>query len=109
VRWPRHTSLHLALLAGLLLCATATTVEWRRAHEGHVAAWAYLIEWPVFAVAGGIVWWRLIHPAPNRPSVHVVADTDDDESTTDPDLIAWRNYQRQIEAASDEERGPGSK
>jgi hypothetical protein len=96
--------LHLALLAGLLLCATATVVEWRRAHEGHLAAWAYLIEWPVFAAAGAFVWWRLIHPTPNRPQVQ--DDADVDEGATDPDLVAWRNYQRRIEA-SDEEGGSG--
>jgi hypothetical protein len=95
--------LHLALFAGLLLCATATAVEWRRAHEGHLAAWAYLVEWPVFAVAGGVIWWRLTHPAPATPSRPRADDADAD----DPDLIAWRRYQRRIEAASDEEGGPG--
>lgn len=101
---PRHTSLHLTLLAGLLLCAVATLVEWRRAHEGHLAAWAYLVEWPVFAVAGGVIWWRLIHPAtatpPRTPTEVVDAEADD------PELAAWRAHQRRMEA-SDEERGHG--
>ena len=54
VRWFSGPSLklHATMVAGVLGCAAATWFEWTRATTGHQIAWAYVFEWPLFAVAG---------------------------------------------------------
>jgi hypothetical protein len=100
--------LHLTLLAGLSGCAVASWIEWHRALSGHMIAWAYAFEWPLFAVLGTWVWWRLLHgddvgrrvrppgakPAPlrrgrSRPAI----------SSDDPQLVAWQDYLARLHAA----------
>lgn len=96
-----NLKLHITLLLGLTLCTVAFIIEIRRALSGNYLAWVYVIEWPVFAVFGTYVWWRLIHrtdddstttptsptPAPEPP----VADADD------PELRAWQQYVRDLQ------------
>lgn len=101
-RWWSRTALklHVALLAGLALCAVASWVEWRRALDGHLVAWAYAFEWPLFAMLGLWVWWRLLHERPlhreRRPSRRRARATIGDD---DPGLVAWRAYLADLHAA----------
>lgn len=93
---PRLTAsslrLHAALAAGLALSGAATWLEWTRAHDGHAVAWVYTFEWPLFALLGMGLWWRLLHaesrPArpPARPPRPGTAQPGD------PDLLAWEAY-----------------
>jgi hypothetical protein len=88
--------LHAALLAGLALAGTATWLEWTRARDGHAIAWVYTFEWPLFAVLGTYLWWRLLHadaePAREKPSLP------DPEETSDPGLLAWQAYLDRLHA-----------
>ena len=82
--------LHAALVAGLVLSGAATWLEWTRAHAGHPVAWVYTFEWPLFAVLGTYLWWRLLHaeePATPRRERH--AET---AAEPDPELLAWQDY-----------------
>jgi hypothetical protein len=83
--------LHAALLAGLTLAGIATWLEWTRAHEGHAIAWVYTFEWPLFAVLGICLWWRLLHPGDEAAGGDhggpAAAGT-----TPDPELLAWQAY-----------------
>ena len=93
VRWASAPALrlHAALLAGLALAGGATWLEWTRAHDGHAIAWAYTFEWPLFAVLGICLWWRLLHPvdtAARGDSAGPAAA----EPTPDPELLAWQDY-----------------
>jgi hypothetical protein len=89
--------LHLTLLAGLTLCVVAFTVEIRRAVHGHWGAWVYVVEWPLFAVFGTYVWWRLLHQGetPEQSDVTVVEQIAEPAATAaepDPELDAWNAY-----------------
>lgn len=87
--------LHAALAAGLALSGGATWLEWTRAHAGHAVAWVYTFEWPLFAVLGTVLWWRLLH-ADARPARR--GDRAPDSASgpgaaaADPDLLAWQAY-----------------
>ena len=89
--------LHITLLAGLTLCVVAFTVEIRRAVHGHWGAWVYVVEWPIFAIFGTYVWWRLLHQgtpsdkAASAKPAETVAPTPA-PTEADPELDAWNAY-----------------
>ncbi|MCW2523557.1 MAG: hypothetical protein JWO63_1892 [Frankiales bacterium] len=88
--------LHLTLLLAGGGCLAAGWFEWTRALDGHEVAWVYAFEWPFFALAGSVLWWRLL-PASRAPcsrepgatNRQIAAGT---ESATDTGLIAWQDY-----------------
>jgi hypothetical protein len=100
--WSRMSMrLHITLLLGLALCGIASWIEWRRALQGHQLAWAYAFEWPLFAVLGTWVWWRLVHDdPPGRRAVPVCAEpsANGEIDVNDPGLIAWQNYLDRLHA-----------
>jgi len=110
VHWLSGASLrlHVGLFAGLALCALGCWVEWRRAFQGHQAAWVYSVEWPLFALMGTYVWWRLLHdhlpgrtkgaagpPAGRQPRE---VPLDDGQMLEDPGLAAWQAYLDRLHA-----------
>ncbi|MBO0866624.1 MAG: hypothetical protein J2P16_16315 [Mycobacterium sp.] len=91
--------LHAVLGLGLAGCAAASVIEWRRALSGHAIAWVYAFEWPLFAVVGTWVWWRLLRgddPAPRRTKPVRKAALPQEP---DPQLIAWQAYLARLHAA----------
>ena len=98
VRWLSAPSLrlHAALAAGLALAAGATWLEWTRAHAGHAVAWVYTFEWPLFALLGLVLWWRLLHaevrPARRSARVPRTATAEPGAGPEDPELAAWQAY-----------------
>ena len=98
VQWGSAASwrLHAALVAGLALAGVATWLEWTRAHAGHAVAWVYTFEWPLFAVLGTYLWWRLLHAdVPSTPGKKRRAPRDADSGAgtePDPGLVAWEAY-----------------
>jgi hypothetical protein len=91
-RWP----LHVALGVGLTICAVAFVVELQRGLGGHLPAWVYVIEWPLFGAGGVYLWWRLLRDedAPTRPP------TSEPREGDDPELDAWRAYVRRVDSGS---------
>lgn len=91
IRWLSAPSLrlHAALVTGVALAAGATWLEWTRAREGHAVAWVYTFEWPLFAVLGVYLWWRLLHADDKQRRASNAAGT---AGAADPDLIAWQAY-----------------
>ena len=118
--------LHLTLAAGLALCVGAFTFEVGRALGGNSLSWAYVFEWPIFAVFAVYMWWNLLHDTdggrPRRRSaeqagggaptgggaaatgVGATGTSADDTGDTivagadDPDLAAWQAYLATMEA-----------
>jgi hypothetical protein len=90
--------LHAILLAGLTLCAVASWIEWTRALDGHLLAWAYAFEWPLFAVLGTGMWWRLLR-AESRPARRGKRDRAPTVDADDPELLAWQDYLARLHAA----------
>lgn len=90
--------LHVPLVLGVTVCLFAGWFELTRARAGHTIAWVYVFEWPAFAVAGVVIWWRLVtgNDAP-RPGP---ADSEEHETTPgeDPGLTAWHDYLEALES-----------
>lgn len=93
---PAALRLHAALLAGLALAGTATWLEWTRARAGHAVAWVYAFEWPLFAVLGTYLWWRLLH-ADSEPAQESILPAP--EPDADLGLLAWQAYLDRLHAA----------
>ena len=99
--------MHVTLAVGLAVCGVAFWFEIRRALGGNGLSWAYVFEWPLFAVFAVYMWWTVLHggsavrrrrPAKPEPAV-------------DPRyagmLDAWQAHQRELQAAQAEaERAP---
>jgi hypothetical protein len=56
----RRRGLNITLAAGLIIAGVGFIVETRRALEGHLPAWVYVIEWPLLGFIGFRFWRRLI-------------------------------------------------
>jgi hypothetical protein len=105
INWfdPAALRLHMAMLVGVAGCAAAAWFEWTRALRGHEIAWVYAFEWPLFAVMGVYVWWRLLHTggAP-ADQVHEPRPWDGEPrsapSVGDPGLAAWEAYLARLHA-----------
>ncbi len=99
--------LHLTLAVGLALCISAFIFEVGRALGGNSLSWAYVFEWPIFAVFAVYMWWNLLHDTDEGRTRHRSAIPADGTATTDaavaasdddPDLAAWKAYLRTMEA-----------
>lgn len=91
--------LHLTLAVGLALCGVAFVFELGRALGGNSLSWAYVFEWPLFAVFAVFMWWSTLHQS--RPRRHK-----DRRPTVAPEhvqmLKAWQDHRRQLAATEAE-------
>ncbi|HEY4927706.1 MAG TPA: hypothetical protein VIH95_01040 [Acidimicrobiales bacterium] len=101
--------MHATLAVGLAACGVAFWFEIRRALGGNGLSWAYVFEWPLFAVFAVYMWWTVLHGGSatrrRRPAKRA--------SGVDPRyagmLDAWQAHQRELQAAQAEvERATGS-
>jgi hypothetical protein len=95
---PQALRLHATMVAGVAGCAAAGWFEWTRALHGHEIAWVYAFEWPLFAVMGVYVWWKLLHAdaggeTPRSTPARPVAGEPEDEG-----LAAWEDYLARLHA-----------
>jgi hypothetical protein len=124
LRGASAVKLHATLIAGLTICVVGFVIEVGRALGGNSLSWAYVFEWPIFAVFAIYMWWNLLHDPqgrgkPSRPSTDPVsadaveggptgATAGTGQADVDPDLAAWQAYLRKMEAAeADDPDGPG--
>lgn len=103
---PPALRLHGAAVLGVAACVVATRIEGSRALAGHDIAWVYSFEWPVFAVMGVYLWWKLLLATvpgadPPAPASRQTAST----AVVDPELEAWQAYLSRLHA-SDPPGGP---
>lgn len=89
--------LHLTLAGGLILCIAAFLFEVKRALGGNELSWAYVFEWPLFAVFAFYMWWNLLHQKRGKRRV------DSKPKVVAPEhvemLKAWQQHQRELAAA----------
>jgi hypothetical protein len=98
--------LHVALAIGLTICLVGFAVELHRGLGGNLPAWVYVAEWPIFAIVGAVMWWRLLHedaaadsePSPAPSTASTAPETEDRE------LEAWRSYVARLEAGGQPDR-----
>ncbi|MGD0313763.1 MAG: hypothetical protein ABSC90_15015 [Acidimicrobiales bacterium] len=94
--------LHLTLAGGLILCIGAFLFEVKRALGGNELSWAYVFEWPLFAVFACYMWWNLLHQRRGRKRA------DSQPKVVAPEhvemLKAWQQQQRKLAAAEADAR-----
>ncbi len=101
-----RVKLHLTLTAGIVLCAAGFVFEVSRALGGNSLSWAYVFEWPLFAVFAVYMWWNLLHG--NRRGQRHSRQREVAPEHVEM-LKAWNEHLRQMQA--DQETGmpdPGS-
>jgi hypothetical protein len=107
---PAARRLHLTLAIGLPGCLAAGWFELSRALGGREIAWVYAFEWPLFAVIGTYLWWRLLHGddedesprvGPAAASVRTPQPDASEKPTSpaDPGLAAWQTYLQRLHEA----------
>jgi len=117
--------LHTTLVVGLSICVAAFIFEVMRALGGNSLSWAYVFEWPIFAVFAIYMWWNLLHgtdgsrrnPARRRGSEGRDGGATSEPARSggapsgpdDPALRAWQEYLRKLDAdESDRVAGHGT-
>ena len=103
-RWSSVVRLHIPFVAGVTGCLFAGWFELTRALAGREVAWVYAFEWPLFAILGIGIWWRLWHELPPR---HVKPDHPTAADQPDPGLVAWQGYLAALQAADPPGGPPG--
>src|SRR5678815_621983 len=98
--------MHLAGLVAVPACLAAGWFELTRARAGNSLSWAYVVEWPLIAVVGCYMWWRLVRE--ERAEIEAVPEPDGEQEpasaksgqeAADPGLRAWRRYQAELHAS----------
>ena len=95
--------LHLTLAAGLTLCIAAFWFEVRRALGGNELSWAYVFEWPLFAVFAVYMWWTTLHQ--NRRKHRAAAAPKVVAPEHVEMLKNWQDHQRAMAAAEADAEG----
>jgi hypothetical protein len=67
-RWlsRRAFVLHFLLVTVVPACLLAGWWQVHRALGGNLLSYFYSVEWPIFAILGGVAWWQLIHDVPTE-------------------------------------------
>ena len=73
--------------------------ELTRARAGREVAWVYAVEWPLFAIVGTYIWWRMLHESPAVPRRPAIPDDPRAIDQLDPGLVAWQEYLAELHAA----------
>jgi len=94
--------IYFGLVFAELLCVSAFYIELRRALGGNTLSWAYVVEWPIFAVYALYMWHRLLKE--ERPSERAAAPATLEGD--DPKLVAYNNYLSAVHAPRDEATDP---
>lgn len=91
--------LDIPLVIALILCTTFTIIEVQRASEGVWRAWVYMVEWPLIGAFCIWIWYRFKRESGGgfvRQWKARAARFAQDRDQEDPQLKAWRDYQRQV-------------
>lgn len=92
--------LHVTLVVVVALCLAAFWFEVRRALGGNELSWAYVFEWPIFALFAVYFWWITLHQNRRRQ-----------RATAQPKVVApehvqmlknWQAHQRALAASEAE-------
>jgi hypothetical protein len=98
-RQPPNARMLVPLLVGVPGCLAAGWFELTRALDGRTVAWIYAFEWPLYAVLGVFMWWRIWHRQPAEPARVPQQSAPADAAVEDLELVAWQQYLAQLHAA----------
>ena len=94
------------LVVGVPGCLAAGWFELSRAMGGRTVAWVYAFEWPLYAVVGTVMWWRIWH-RPQQPSADLPPAPPAPRAEEDAGLTAWQDYLARLQAADPPGAPPG--
>ena len=94
----RRRWLNITLAVGLIIAGVGFYVETRRALEGHLPAWVYVVEWPLLGFVGFRIWQRLVRED-NSASV---SDSDSDEVIQE----SWKDFSARSRSENPPTREP---
>lgn len=100
---------HVLFVPPVCFCLLAGWFELTRALGGREVAWVYVVEWPLFGVLLGWMWWRVVTDRDVRRPSPPRGPSDRDIPEDDPGLRAWQDYLDGLahdDASTD--RAPGS-
>jgi len=104
-----NLALHLLALFVVAGCSTAAWWQLGRALGGNGLSWAYVFEWPFFAMYAVWMWWKLSHedkaqgPGARAPSRPRSPEDDEADRVAAERLAAYNQYLAAL-AAADRER-----
>ncbi len=101
----KNLGIHAGLVLGETICILAFYVEFRRATGGNTLSWAYVVEWPIFALYIIYMWRRLLREE-NMPAPPIDGPGEVPDEPDGPALVAMNNYFRAVHGLS--ENGEGS-
>ncbi len=107
---PRAIGLHITVL--IVVPTFFALFDWQlhRALAGNGLSWAYVFEWPFFALYAVYLWWKLVHEAPGtpvdaeqsgssaEPTKGVSAPAVPAAATEDDELAAYNRYLAELDA-----------
>jgi len=112
-KWFSRRAWFVHLTAVIVLPACVFLAWWQttRALDGNALSWAYAFEWPVFAVYGAYLWWKLLHEAPDATSAtSKVTDSVGEGAASEPGAVLAVRSTEQGEVADwalvDDEEDP---
>jgi hypothetical protein len=98
-------TLHIPLVLVLILCTSATIIEFVRAREGVDRAWGYTFQWPIIGIFAIVIWnryrkhgnltrWFTDRYRTRIDAFRAEAETEEQRppAPIDPDEVAWREY-----------------
>jgi hypothetical protein len=99
----RILGIHVGLFVAEAICISAFVVEIDRALSGNTLSWAYVFEWPIFAIYAVYLWHKLrqeehhdVAPPPSAP-----------EPGNDRALEDYNEYLREVHRTAKDDP-PGS-
>jgi hypothetical protein len=84
--------IHVGLVLAETICVSGLTIEYLRARSGNTLSWAYVFEWPLFAVYAVYMWRKLLRDEAGEPvrSDHLTP------GVRDPALETYNEYLRAV-------------
>jgi DNA-binding transcriptional regulator of glucitol operon len=82
---PRWIAWHLLTLGAMVTCGFLAAWQWRRAGSalGSALNVGYGLQWPVFALFFGVIWWRML-----RIELGKVSEAPEPSAATEPSAAA---------------------
>ena len=87
----KNLGIHFGLFLAEIICVSAFILELTRALGGNDLSWAYVFEWPLFAVYAIYMWRKLLNDDGSRPRSDVAPDQKSEAS-----LQRYNDYLRSV-------------
>lgn len=91
----RILGIHFGLLLAEAICISAFLIEIHRALVGNTLSWAYVFEWPIFAMYAVYLWRKLLHDERHASESSLAPMSESDDHA----LSAYNEYLDKVHGA----------